>query len=240
MRFLVVTIFTESLLALLLPDPAYVLLLGPLALLAAVAAIRSEALLIAPLLLALPLVALMIVEVPLRILGTLVLLALLLLALSDIAHRHKGAPLSLSRLLLWYLSGSFTLFVALFAAAADHIVTPALLLSAALLVSGGAAWLGRTTAERARAAETHRIPWRVDAAGIGIIFTELIVALAFLPLMPISLAALSVVLLWLLVRVLVSARLDELTFSRLAGYLVNTGVLVLAVLIPPVFFSSGI
>lgn len=236
MRFLVAVVFGEAVLSLLLNDVRAVLILGPLALLAAVAAIRGEALLLAPLLVALPMIPLMVREQLFRFLGALVLLALILLALSEITHRHKGAPLSLSRHLFWYLAGCFVLFVALFAASADHIVPAPVLLLASVLFAAGGVWLGRTVAERARAAHEHRIPRLVDAATIGVLFTEMLIALAFLPLTPIPLAALSTVTLWLFIRMLIASRLNQLTFARGIGLLINAGVMAVAIVTPSLLF----
>ncbi len=236
MRLLLVTVLLEALFALLLADHlTYMLLLGPIALFAVVLAIRRESLILAPLLLALPIIPLMVTLFPLRLFGVTLATALILFAASDISHRHKGAPLSFTRLLLWYLSGSFVLFTALFAAAADHVLSTSLLLSAAVIVAAGAVWLGRTTAERARAAEEHRVPRIVDAMTLGVLFAEVVVSLAFFPLSPIPLAALSVSVLWLLVRIIVASRLGQLTYTKLTGLLVNVAIVAGAVVLPTFF-----
>lgn len=237
MRLVLITVLLEAFLVALFPNETVALLiLGGVAVFLAIVSLRQEALIVTPLLLALPLVALMVNLTVVRLLGIVVVLALVLLALSDIAHRHRGAPLSFSRLLLWYLGGAFFLMMALFAFVATKALDSSFVVVVAVLIGAGGLYLGRTAAERARAVELHRVPRVTDAWIVGLMIAEIVVAVSYLPFNAVPLAAFVIIALWLLIRTVVLSRLGQLRLTNLLQLSASAAVTVAAVALPAILF----
>ena len=226
MRFLITAIVVELLLSTFWPGSTFSLIWGVALTVLVFFLLKREALVLAPLLLAVPFVAAMWQASGAHFIGVMLLGALLFLAVSDIESRQKGAPLRLTRLLFWYLSGSTALLLAFYTAVTDQIVPVWFLLLFSTALGAGGIVLARDVVERSRGAKPPAFPAIIDAFVIGFLATEGVIVLAFLPFSPIALAALATVLLWLLVRTTVAHRFGTLTMSQLVRFSMSGLVMV--------------
>lgn len=136
------------------------------------------------------------------------LIAVLFWFFSDTRQRARGAPLSVSRIQFFFLSGTVVLVTGA-AAAADAF--PLRALFTVMLLAGTAMIMMRLHGERARAAYVERVPLFADAVIVAFLGTEFFVSLSFLPLSFVASAASFTVILWGLMAATLLARLGLLT-----------------------------
>jgi len=237
MRSLVLVVLGSVGVAALFPTSAAALFVGLVALVIAAGVLRQEAFIITPMLLAIPLAARVFAAMPQqRTLVLALVLSLLLLAFSDIALRHRGAPLNASRLLLWYTSGVFMLVTGFFSSTSTNPGLVPVLLFGLLVLGGEAMQMMRSAAERQRALTSGPVPVALDAGIIGLLFLEVVVALSFLPASPFVLAGVASVVLWYLVQMLTTYRIGLLRTGIALRMATTFGVLLLVISVPSVIY----
>ncbi|MBI4134004.1 MAG: hypothetical protein HY475_01120 [Candidatus Terrybacteria bacterium] len=151
--------------------------------------------------------------------------ALLLWCFSDMRARARGAPLVRERIELFFFAGSFTLFVVAFMGAASFSVSVPLLLGGVGLLGALAVAVLRLLAEQVRAVPPHPVPIALDAVVAGLFLVEIFVALSFLPLSSLALAAILTVFAWALSTLFALSRSAMLNAQAVlrVGFLV-TGI----------------
>lgn len=151
---------------------------------------------------------------PLRLLFVASLIGLFLWCVEDSFRRKKGAPVSISRLELFFFSGLFLFSSVSFAALFDVPRLSFLLLAAITAVVFSGTYILRSAAERSRAA-TSLVPRALDGVLVGILTGEIFVGLSFLPLSPMTMAAALVILSWAMVAVLLAARVGQIAVREI-------------------------
>lgn len=141
-------------------------------------------------------------------------LVLALWRLADMRGRARGAPLAPGRLQLFIGAAAFSVFVALFTSSEARSFPIFVSVVAATAVSAGATAFLRSSGERARGGGASAVPFSLDSLIVGLVAAEAYVALSFLSLSPVTLAAALTVALWSASALVIDGRTGLLTLRR--------------------------
>lgn len=157
--------------------------------------------------------------------------ALFLLFRSDFLKRRRGAPIVPSRFEFFVSAGIVAVSATLFAFASASSVLAALILFAVAMVTGGAIVVIRSANIRSRGVVEAATPLFVDAIVVAFLAVEYFLALAFLPLSPLTLAAIFTVCFWATMTILARSRAGTLTPGKAFRIGVSLIVLLMTLLV---------
>lgn len=134
--------------------------------------------------------------------------------IADMRARARGGPIDFDRLLLFFCAIAFAFFAALLASSEARNFPGFASVAAVAGTASGVTAFVRSSIERARGGGLSAVPILLDAIVVGLATAETYVALSFLSLSPLTLAAVLTVVLWAMSALVVEGRVGALTAQR--------------------------
>lgn len=167
--------------------------------------------------------------------------------ITDLKQRRKGAALSLSRMQFYFFAGLFSLTATAFAAAGDPELRPValssidarpiILLGLVALAAALGIFTLRSAADRIRALNTSTLA-TVDSVLVSLFLVETFIGLSFLPLSPFTMAAITVVFCWGILRIVFLCRGGALNKKEVARTIATVFVFFAILLVSVPWISS--